>query len=87
MRGGTYLGVSGWDLHAITNVLIRKTQKEERQMAEENTESLTGEETMGRQGRERGSHRQEMLTATRSWKAQGRSLPAACRGSIALPSP
>lgn len=28
LRGGTYLGLSGWDLYAITNVLIRKRHRE-----------------------------------------------------------
>lgn len=48
LRGGAYPGLCEWDLHAITNVLIRKRQREEGQMGEENTERehLTEEKTM-----------------------------------------
>lgn len=51
MRRGFHLGLSRWDLLAITNVLIRKRQREITQTADEDTESLTEEKAVRRQSR------------------------------------
>lgn len=46
LREDAHLGLSRWDLHAITNVLIRKRQREIAQMEDENMDSLTEEKAV-----------------------------------------
>lgn len=75
LRGGAYPGLSEWDLHAITNVLIRKRQREEGQMGEENTqrEPHRGEDNVKtEQGEKRPPPR--IADSTGSWQRQGRTL-------------